>query len=395
MANSKGYGSIQWDTSKGAGRWVGVIKHEGRRHKVAVTPDGTDARSKAAAKREARRRLDALISEMQHNPDRADGNTTLAQLLDQWAQKYLPGAKLTPRTLETHHWALGVLKDEIGGKRLKSLRPDDVEAAFTRLATTPSRGKANAGMSRGSLVKLRSVLNQALRWGERRGLVVKNVAPLVELPGDARPTKRGTALTVDQAQRLLDTSASDRLHAVWRVMVTLGLRPGEATGLHWEDVDFDAEVIHVNRSLKLVKGRPVIDGMLKTAKSRRSIGAPPAVMDALRAHRLRQKEERLQAGPLWSQEWPGLVFTTELGTPVELSNLRRSFNRVLDDAGLPRVRLYDLRHTATSIASAHGARLEEISDMLGHVDTRMAMRTYRHQLSPTAEAARRTMGMLR
>ena len=388
----KGSGSLQWDAKRG--RWVGDIRSAGRRHRVVVTPTGTDQRSRAAARREAQRRLDALAGEVRDSPDLVGGNTTLAELLDLWASRYLPGSTLSARTVEGYTASVGVLTAELGGKRVRTLRPDDVEAVFQRLASTPSRGKHGGGMSRATLVKHRSVLSQALGWGERRGLVPKNIATLVELPGNARRDPVGQSLTLAEARQLLSVTDRDRLHALWRILITLGLRPGEALGLKWDCVDFDAGVIHVRRSLKTVKGRPVLSDTLKTSKSRRSLSAPTAVVDALKAHKVGQAEERLKAGPLWSTDWPGLVFTTRLGTPVEQSNLRREFERLVREAGVKALRPYDLRHTAASLMSEQGARLEDLADVLGHVDTRMAMRVYRHQLSATNDVAARFMGEL-
>jgi len=392
MANTKGQGSLQWDASKGSGRWVGVVKVEGARHRVVVTPAGTDKRSIATAKTEARRKLDALITELHAGTDRGDGNLTVRDLLHRWQERALPSRQVSARTVAGYRWAIDVLCQELGSKRVRTLTPDHVEAVFDRLAATPERGKRDGGMSRASLVKMRSVLSQALAWGERRGLVAKNVGRVVELPAAARTTPRGHALSVPEAQRLLDASKDDRLHPLWRVLVTLGLRPGEALGLHWDDVDFEHGVVHVRRSLKMVAGSPVVDDLLKTERSRRSVGAPPSVTASLSAWKARQAAERLKAGFVWSKDWPGVVFTSEAGTPLNPSNVRRSFTKLLDAAGLPPVRLYDLRHTATSIMSEQGARMEDIADVLGHVGTRMVQQVYRHQLSPTADAARRVMG---
>jgi integrase len=170
-------------------------------------------------------------------------------------------------------------------------------------------------------------------------------------------------------------------------MLMMGLRPGEATGLTWPTVDLESGVIHVRQTLKLEHGALVLDERLKTSRSRRSLDAPPAVVAALRTHRSRQAAERLEVGPLWSNP-DELVFTTTVGSPIDPNNLRRTFARLTDRAGLGRWHPHELRHSAASIMSAAGLPLEEIADVLGHDGTRMTALVYRHAVTPTISGAR-------
>jgi integrase len=218
-------------------------------------------------------------------------------------------------------------------------------------------------------------------------MVTSNAARIVELPVEARRTPPGRALTVAQARRLLKRTEADRLAALWLLMLMLGLRPGEATGLLWSDVDLKKSIVHVRRSLKLEGGLLHVDERLKTSRSRRSLDAPPAVIEALQAHRLRQVAERLEAGPMWSTT-DDLVFCTNVGTPISPSNLRRSFAKVTEAAGLGAWHPHELRHSAASIMSAAGLPLERVADVLGHDGTRMTALVYRHAVSPTIDGAR-------
>jgi len=95
------------------------------------------------------------------------------------------------------------------------------------------------------------------------------------------------------------------------------------------------------------------------------------------------------AGTLWSQEWGplGLVFTTEVGTPIDPANLRRSFAALTEAAGLGHWTPYELRHSAASLLSAAGVHAEVVGDVLGHDGTRMVATVYRHAVTPTVAAA--------
>ena len=81
------------------------------------------------------------------------------------------------------------------------------------------------------------------------------------------------------------------------------------------------------------------------------------------------------------------MFTTTIGTPINPSNLRRSFRRVTTAAGLGRWRPHELRHSAASLLSEPGVPLEVVADVLGHDGTRMTALVYRHAVSPTVGAA--------
>lgn len=365
-------GSVYFDASKN--RW-----------RAAVVVDGTRRRASAPTEAQAKKRLRALLGEADQLGTLTDGNATIGQLIEQWRRTALPARDLSPRTMEVYTWATNVLDRELGSKRLRSLSPEDVESAFVRLADEPD------ALGRSSLIKIRSVLSKMLTYAERRHLVNRNVARVAELPPDARRAPEGRALTVDQARQLLDHATDHRLHALWLVMLMLGLRPGEATGLTWADLDLDAAVIRVRRSLKLEAGHLVLDERLKTSKSRRSLDAPPSVIAALRSHRSRQAAERLEVGPLWSNP-DDLVFTTTVGSPIDPNNLRRTFARLTERAGLGRWKPNELRHSAASIMSAAGLPLEQVADVLGHDGTRMTMLVYRNTISPTIDGAAKVMG---
>lgn len=379
-----GEGSVYQEGAKKArslgdepnGRWVAQVRVDG---KYRRTFHPTEASAKRALKK--------MVAAVDSGQGVVNGNLTVGDLLNRWEAKVLAGRDVAPRTAETYRWALGILRSDLGTRRARKLTADAIETAFD--------ARASNGMSRASLVKIRSVLGQALDWSMRRGLVGSNVARIVELPADARRTPPGRALTVDQAKTLIRESDGDRLHALWLTMLMLGLRPGEATGLSWIDVDVKVGVVHVRRSLKFGnRGELHVDEQLKTSRSRRSLDAPSALIVALTAHRKRQIAERLDAGPVW-QNPDDLVFTTNVGSPINPSNLRRSFAKLTTSAGLGIWHPHELRHSAASIMSAAGLPLERVADVLGHDGTRMTALVYRHAVTPTINGARLMENALR
>ncbi|HVA05427.1 MAG TPA: site-specific integrase, partial [Acidimicrobiales bacterium] len=217
----------------------------------------------------------------------------------------------------------------------------------------------------------------------------RNVAALTSVP--AGPRARGRSLTVHQAKDLLRTAGDDRLGALVTVGLMLGLRPGELTGLCWEDVDFDAQVLHVRRA-RIENPGGVVLGEPKTPKSRRSLAMPQAVREDLARHRRRQQEERRKAGSRWRER--GLVFCTTVGTPIDRWSLRRHFVALTERAGLGAWQPKELRHSAVSLLSAAGVPIEQVADVTGHAGTRTILDTYRHPVQPSVDVARAVMDEL-
>ena len=348
------------------GRWIAQVLVDGKKRRAIV-----DSEAKA------KKKLREMLGQMDTGKLVVDGNLTVRQLLDRWAEKALPNRNLQQPTLEVHKWARRILVEDLGGKRVRSLTPDHIEAAFQR--------RAESGFSRNSLVKLRSTLGQALAWAERRGLATRNVARIVELPHAARPAAEGRSMTAAQAREFLAAASGTWLEAMWTVMLYLGIRPGEAAALSWYDIDFEESVVHVRRSRKRINGRIEI-GTTKTPGSVRSLEAPPRVMAALRQRQHDQKIERFAAGERWRND-EHLVFTNVVGSPTDPPKVRAEFARVVACAQLgagwtPNM----LRHSAASLMSDAGIPLERIADQLGHKDTRMLSAHYRHRVRPTIDA---------
>ncbi|HEY2307394.1 MAG TPA: site-specific integrase [Streptosporangiaceae bacterium] len=158
------------------------------------------------------------------------------------------------------------------------------------------------------------------------------------------------------------------------VSLLAGIRTEEARALIWSEVDLDAGTVAVYRSVR-------VKGDTKTRKSRRVLKLPERAVESLKEHRTRQAAERLRAGGAWQDH--GLVFCREDGTSLDRWQVRREFAAITKAAGLgeewaPR----ELRHSFVSILSAHGVRIEDISDLVGHSGTTVTETVYRHEIRP-------------
>jgi integrase len=371
---ANGDGSVFYD--RNGKRWVATItSRDGHRHKRS-----------APTQKAAKAKLRELLDEERTYGSIASPQATLGELMQVWKDKRLAAERIAPSTRANKLWACVWIERHLGSVRLDQLDADRIERALAAMA--------DGGLGLESLIKVRSVLNQICNFGERRGLLRKNPVGVVELPAGLAPSDDGRALTPDQAKQLLAVSSQHRLHALWCTMMMLGLRPGEALGLTWDDLDFSSNVLHIRRALRIGSDGPEITEQLKTARSRRSLEMPAPLVAALVGHRAVQAAERRHADEAWSTQWPDLVFTTHFGTPINPSNLRRDFSQLTTSAGLGHWTPNELRHTAVSLLSADGLPLERIADVVGHTGTRMTAKVYRHVLTPSVNHAVGPMNQL-
>lgn len=255
----------------------------------------------------------------------------------------------------------------LGRIALAKLTPADVQGFLN--------AKLDSGLSPRRVQMLHAVLRRALVTAERWGVVSRNVAKLVDPP--RVPRHEIATLTPEQARQLIDAAADDRYQALYVTAIATGLRQGELLGLRWEDIDLEARRLSVRHSLARVDGKLVLLEP-KTTRSRRMVVLPEIAVTALRAHRTRQRMERLVAGQRWVDT--GHVFATTVGTSIEAAAVTRAFHRALERAGLPHSRFHDLRHAAATFLLAQGFTLEDVKNLLGHSSIVLTSNTYGHVL---------------
>jgi integrase len=141
----------------------------------------------------------------------------------------------------------------------------------------------------------------------------------------------------------------------------------------------------VRVALQRVPGRGLTLVEPKTGTSQRKIALPGVCVDALRAHRVRQLGERLQAGPAWIDT--DLVFTTVEGRAVDGGAVTKNLQRILARCGLLRPRFHDLRHSAASLLGAQGVPARVVMEVLGHSQISVTMDLYSHVFPSALGAA--------
>jgi len=305
-----------------------------------------------------RRRAEALLRELRdaRAADLEPASQTLAAYLRSWLAGLRDAhhARIRPRTLEFYTMIVEQhIVPAIGGRRLEQLSERHVQAWLD----------ADTGSAR-SIHHHRAVLRRALNAAVRLRIIARNPAIAVELPDV--DDFAGDPLTAAEAHRLLEATSGDRLGPLWRLALVTGLRSSELAGLAWDDVDLDAGALSVRAQLARQAGGWVrVPPKAGRTLERLAIG--PVTTSLLRAHKVRQAEERRPEWTYW-----GLVFVTASGQPWGRSELLRQFHLACDVAGVGRRRVHDLRVSSATLLQELGVEEPIRMARLGHSTTAMA-----------------------
>lgn len=328
----------------------------------------------------------------------------LAKYMSEWVEN-VKATEVRPQTLYDYRRIVRrYLADPpnpetppIGKVPLHRLTSEAVQKLYTYLWE-------DEGLAPRTIRYLHAVLRQCLSYAVNTGALARNPTDAVTVPkrrsdGRGRPEGAMRAMSREEAGKFVEAARGRRLEALWLVLVTGGLRPAEALGLLWRDVDLEAGKLHVRRTLlrRGVKGWKLEEP--KTARARRTVVLPDSAAQALRDWNTTQKRERLKAGGEYEDH--GFVFANHFGKPLHRTNVaRRGYRRVLEAAGLgtyegegkdrrfvPGFRLYDLRHTCATLLLLAGENPKVVSERLGHASIALTLDTYSHVLPSMQEQA--------
>jgi integrase len=187
----------------------------------------------------------------------------------------------------------------------------------------------------------------------------------------------------EQLRAFLGHARQDRLSALWLLVATTGMRRAELAGLRWIDADLAAARLFPRRP-RVVVNYVGHESEPKTRMGKRSLALDPATPAALQEHKARQDKERAEVGAAWMDS--GLVFTRPDGAPLHPDLITDWFRRLARAAGLPPIRLHDVRHSYASAPLAAGIPAKVVSERLGHATIAVTLDVYGHVI-PGVDAA--------
>jgi integrase len=317
---------------------------------------------------------------------------TVGTYLDQWIEAH--AIEIKRKTLQDYrHLVDRHVKPNIGALRLQAIRPAQITKLYRDLLTTG--GRSGAGLSPRTVEYVHAVLRKAFR----DAVVVDQLLPSNPVDRAKRPRKPvrepGQIWTARQLRVFLDVAKAHRLFAFYHLAAYTGARRGELLNLRWRDVDLARAEVHISGSTAVIGGTR-IEGTTKSGRSR-TVSIDAGTAQVLREHRARQAEERLVAGPRWTDS-DQYVFTTGWGGPIHpdtvsslMADLIKAHNTTVRAVGagevLPHARLHDLRHFHATTLLLADVPVHVVAARLGHADPSVTLRVYAHVIRDQVAAA--------
>jgi integrase len=376
--NANGEGSI-WKRMRDGTHtgYVGAVTYTG--------PDGKTKRHVVYGRTRAdvRAKLDQARDRLGVGAPVRDATRTVGDWLAHWRATTLAVSdrKESTRVLYATLCRKHLEPAPFGAIPLDKLKASDVEALVLAMRAKTKPGGERA-LSDSTIRQTYTILRAGLDGAVRDGLLARNPAALIKRPGIERTEARH--LDGDGVTAVLKAAETSRYHPALVLIAATGLRKGEALALRWDRVDLDAGMLKVSATMSRVDRKLIITEP-KTARSRRTVPMPPAVVAMLRKHRTEQKAERLRAGNQWVDS--GLVFTTEFGSPVDPRNFLRVIEDAAQTAGVEGVGVHTLRHSAAVDWLEAGVHIKAVADLLGHSSVAITGDVYGHTSDDTARAA--------
>jgi integrase len=328
-------------------------------------------------KKAAQQELDRLRVSVTDRTYVAPRRQTLTAFVeDDW----LPAVKMSLEESTWSSYARNLRRHVL--PRIGDLQLTDIDAGHLNRMYAELRQCGNLGYNKGGPLSPRTVRYVATILGEALGAAVewdrlaRNPAQKAKPPrakdAKAPPMKTWTGA---QLERFLALAEGNRYHPAWFFLATTGVRRGEALGLRWSEIDFDASTAALRATLTAVEHQIKVNHRTKTDKDR-VIELDIRTIAILKGWRATQAQEPLLCGAGYHDE--GYVFCHPDGRPYHPERFSREFKRMIERHQLDRIRLHDLRHTWATLALKAGIPLKVVSERLGHATTAITADIYSH-----------------
>ena len=343
-------------------------------------------------KREAQAYLAKMTNQKNEGIISDSGRVTVKEHMETWLESVVKNRVRVKTYLDYKDLTRLNITPIIGNIRLDKLKPEQIQILYNDML------KRN--LSPRTVRYTHTILNNSLKQAVKWNRIYRNPAELVDLPRQEK--KEMTALSPEQTKVFMEAITYSPWKAIFSLLIDSGMRPGEALGLKWDDVDFENSRVTINRSLTRIPknsdpelyllkiilniGNWIIQEP-KTKRSRRTIPLTKHIINDLREHQIKQKQQKLKAKPGTYTD-QSFIFAANNGEPMSEQNIyNRHFKPILKYARLPSIRLYDLRHSCATLLLSAGENPKVVSERLGHASIVLTLDTYSHVLPDMQKSA--------
>ena len=345
---------------------------------IGISADGKQQRKSLYGKtrQEVSAKMTDLLNNLQKGIITNPTEMTLAEWLDfymlEYKKQYVKPTTYNNYTVKVKNH----IKPAIGHYKLKALRQDIIQKFVNSLS-----GK---GLAPSTVIDIFKVLSNALETAVDDGLIVRNVANRVKLPKTTKP--QITVLTQEQQNAFVEQAKVTYMGVVYIFDLCTGMRLGELLGLKWQDIDFEQNQLHIKRIIRKVKDPDNPEehwhlefGTPKTPTSERIIPLNETAIKVLADVWEQQEKNKEKASTAYEDN--DLVFCTQLGRPLDPTNMRRTCYSICAKIGVSNIHPHCLRHTFTTRGAENNVDVRVMQKFLGHATIKETADTYTHVLN--------------
>lgn len=357
--------------AKRRGNGEGSIWKEGQSWRAAFSLDGRRVTRSFDTHRKCQNWLHDMKSQANQGMTYDATQLTLGEYLADWLT--IHQHNIETKTAERYKQiSRDYIIPNIGNSKLADLRTQHFRKLYATLR--------DQGVSIRNIRMAHSVLHKCLNDAEDEGSLGFNPTHKAKPPKMKKREMK--VLSELEAMRLMAAAQKSRYGALIHLALATGMRQGELLGLKWSDLDWNRNILRIQRQVQRVTKKGMIFGPPKTDAGRRTIPLDQKTVRVLREHVAQQRLDRASTGEKW-QDFD-LIFPSTIGTPQSPSNLLREFKMLLGEAGVRVIRFHDLRHTAASHMLDQGVPISDVSKILGHSEPSTTLDIYTH-LIPVAQ----------
>lgn len=351
-----------------------IFKRSNGMWRAQTSANGKRISFSAKTRAECRQWLEEVSYQASQGINLEAGTKKLQKFLEEWlitvrSSRRPSTVSIYKRVLKRHVFPT------LGSVQVKQINPEQIQSLYAK--------KLADGFSDHAVHQIHQVLHVAFEHALNLRLLPRNPVSYT-----SPPTPKSTEMSFydeGEVQTLLLTAQGigDHYYPIYYLAVHTGMRQGELLGLKWNDLDWKRQTLSITRQLVYRRGGVFEFREPKTKNGKRTILLGKAAIDILREHQDNQNLQRRRKATAWQEH--GLMFASTTGTPINPSNLRRSFRVLLKESGLPKIRFHDLRHTAASLMLNNGIPVLIVSRRLGHSKPSITLDVYGHLIPSKQE----------
>ena len=308
------------------------------------------------------------------------GKYTVSTWMDEWFEN-VAKIKVRPASHQTYKGYIdNHIKPNIGNIPLEKLTTMDLQKFYRKLLTKGRVERIESkeqpkGLSAKTVRNINQVISSAMDLAVAQKIIPANPTNACELPKVEHQEMQ--TIPAEQLQAFLNEARATGVYEMYYIELATGLRRGELLGLKWQDVDWKNGIIKVRRQVARVDGQ-IVEAPLKTKNSYRTVTISQQAIEVLKQQKTKTHDQ--------------YVFPSPNGGPISPDSVNNMLKRVLERAGIPKVRFHDLRHTFATLALQNGVDIKTVSGMLGHFSAGFTLDTYAHVTTSAQKEAAQTIG---